>query len=565
MVPAIVTSRPFERLFMLAVAGLLVAACVGTVIAPLNTDTAWFLVAARRVLGGERLYVDLMETNPPLIVWLWMGPAWLGAFTRLSDQRVAGVVVAATIAGCSLLALSMLGRDTSRVWRIWLLASWLAALVGLCLWDVGQREQFAAMLTLPYACLAARRMTGERASHDGGRPSILLTGVLAGVGFALKPFFLGALVSIELVVFAVTGWRRTLTRVELWAVLAIHAIYAALIVVVTPEYLRDITPAVLATYGAYGNGVEWVLRSKRAWLPALLAVVALGSSWLAVRGAGPASDRNTGPANATATAVRRSGHPSGSRGLLGAMTMAAALTRVMSTATLGWLIGFVAQGKGWRYHLIQVMVFGTAALAAAAAQLWSLGPVLWRRSARTRVLVLVAGALLLLAAVPAGLAARRVVQAEWRAWWAAESSTERLAAVVSQLAPGDPIYVLSTSMAPAFPVVNLAGAQWPYRYHFLWPLPGLYAGPTGTPIPYRAPAEQGPLEREFFERVLGDLERVPPRLLIVDRQRDQQGMAYGRPFDFLRYFSASPRFVEVFSHYRRAGAVGAFDIYERVR
>src|SRR5204862_3807008 len=102
------------------------------------------------------------------------------------------------------------------------------------------------------------------------RLSVPLTGLLAGVGFALKPFFLGALIAIELTVCGAVGWRRTVTRLELQLVAAVHAIYALLLVAITPEYLRDMVPAVVATYGAYGNGVERVVEGKITWLPAVM-------------------------------------------------------------------------------------------------------------------------------------------------------------------------------------------------------------------------------------------------------------------------------------------------------
>jgi hypothetical protein len=44
---------------------------------PLNLDVAWYFVAARRWLDGARLYVDVLEVNPPLVIWLTSVPAWL--------------------------------------------------------------------------------------------------------------------------------------------------------------------------------------------------------------------------------------------------------------------------------------------------------------------------------------------------------------------------------------------------------------------------------------------------------------------------------------------------------
>src|SRR5262245_4805068 len=39
---------------------------------PVNGDAAWYLYMAGRVLDGARPYVDVVDTNPPLIVMLSM-------------------------------------------------------------------------------------------------------------------------------------------------------------------------------------------------------------------------------------------------------------------------------------------------------------------------------------------------------------------------------------------------------------------------------------------------------------------------------------------------------------
>jgi hypothetical protein len=39
---------------------------------PLNLDVSWLLVAGKRVLDGERLYVDIVEINPPMAVFAYL-------------------------------------------------------------------------------------------------------------------------------------------------------------------------------------------------------------------------------------------------------------------------------------------------------------------------------------------------------------------------------------------------------------------------------------------------------------------------------------------------------------
>src|SRR5690349_11187977 len=37
-----------------------------------NTDVSWLLTVAERVLDGQRLYIDVIETNPPAAVLLYL-------------------------------------------------------------------------------------------------------------------------------------------------------------------------------------------------------------------------------------------------------------------------------------------------------------------------------------------------------------------------------------------------------------------------------------------------------------------------------------------------------------
>jgi hypothetical protein len=137
-----------------------------------------------------------------------------------------------------------------------------------------------------------------------------------------------------------------------------------------------------------------------------------------------------------------------------------------------------------------------------------------------------------------------------------------MAELVSTVAIGEPIYALSTNVFPAFPVVNLGRAIWPYHYNCLWPLPALYAGEGVAAPAYRRASEQGAVERVFFDTVVDDVLKTPPRLLIVDRARFKQAMGR-QQFDFLEYFSGSPAFRTLLRRYRNLGYIGQWEIYKR--
>ena len=403
-----------------------------------------------------------------------------------------------------------------------LMFGFLVALVVPFVGQVGQREQLAALLVLPYTLVAANRADGR----DSPLWLRSLGGVLAGVGFAIKPFFLAAWIATEMAV----AWRRGAFRpgrAEVVIVAAIQMVYAVAIVWLTPEYLTRSVPLARATYWAYGVSPIVIFESGRFWTLAIIGVAAVAAAKWSNR-KGPASSYSL----------------------------------TFGAASLGWLAGYVLQQKGWYYHALPATAYGVTALVAGA---WECASAIdWRLSAGQ--LFRPQGLLLAIAALVAGPWA--VGEARTKGASAIDQFrypypgvVRKMVEIAEQKAIGEPIYLMSTAVWPAFPIVNLARAQWPYSYHFLWPLPALYAGPQAS-TPYRPLDQQGPLERQFFETVVNDLLRVPPRLLIVERGTSLPAMQ-GRPFDFVAYFSASAGFRSLFERYQRLGQVNQWEFYER--
>ena len=123
---------------------------------PLNQDVAAVLSFAERMVGGEQLYTDLIDVNPPLVFLLNLPPAWLASVTPLD--------------GVQALQLCLLAFSGAVGWMCWRLApprgvaeaAMLLALLPLVLllagYDFGQREQIMAAAALPYLFLAERQI-----------------------------------------------------------------------------------------------------------------------------------------------------------------------------------------------------------------------------------------------------------------------------------------------------------------------------------------------------------------------------------------------------------------------
>jgi hypothetical protein len=143
------------------------------------------------------------------------------------------------------------------------------------------------------------------------------------------------------------------------------------------------------------------------------------------------------------------------------------------------------------------------------------------------------------------------------------SRPQPLLDAVKARAAGQPIYFLSSSVGPAFPIVNLSGAEWPYHFHHFWPLPAFYYSDHRVEAAYRPPDAQSVEERRFFNTVVEDLIRTPPSLLIVDTSAFKQAFGF-TDFDYLKYFSQDRRFRELMHTYRLVTRIGYYDVYEPI-
>src|SRR5689334_18663878 len=211
---------------------------------PLKDDIAWLLYVARRWIAGRELYVDVIEVNPPLIIWISAIPLTLARSLSITPQVVAMPAFAA-IALASAWWSACLLRPIGGLFaaRIPVFAIIGGVLVLIPAADLGQREHLLVAAFLPYLILFARTLDGW--SH-GTRPAVgarVAAGVLAALGCALKPQYGLAFAALEVVALTrrVRPWRA-----EPLSAAATLIGYVALVAWVCPAYLRRAVPMALA-------------------------------------------------------------------------------------------------------------------------------------------------------------------------------------------------------------------------------------------------------------------------------------------------------------------------------
>ncbi len=487
------------RLALLAL-GLLAGLCVAwALLSPPNHDVAWTVYAGERVLRGDRLYVDVLEVNPPLIVWYAALAAALG---RLLPGL--GALHAYTLLTCLvvLAALAAARRTLPERDRTWLTAVLLPALILLPAFHFGQREQLVAAALLPYLAAVWARADGR----DVRRGDAILAGALAAFGLALKPFFL-------LVPLLLEAWLARRRGVRIWrrpeaaaAVVGLVA-YAVSVPLLTPAYL-GLAP-LLALYRGFVAPPLWLIARRPG---TLIALAGVGAAML----------------------------PGGSRELR-------PLRTVWALAIAGSLAAVFVQGKGFEYHFIPAIAFSLASLATALVALARVEAV-----RRVTVAAVVAAALALaLARLPAAVT-------QWRDMALAPFYMPQLAALLRALPPG-PVYALTADGHIAWPLVAYTGRAWSGAMPWQWPLWSLYGDARCwtpcRPFPYHA--APGEAERLVLDDAERALRRRPPVLLIVTTE-PPTGMA---GFDYLEYFSRRPAFARALRAYRRIGTLPGYDLY----
>ncbi len=397
----------------LALMALLGLALVPLLHDPLNRDVAWLLHMSERFVDGGRLYVDVVDNNPPLIVWLGVPAVLLARMTGMAVPS-AWLVLGIVVTGVSLAACNALLARIAAPARGFLVLAIAFAFISLPGRDFGERESIALILFMPYALAAAARLRDVKLSVL----SMALLGVAAGIGISLKPFFLLPFLAVEALVLLRLGARQSV-RPELIAALACMALYVLSIPVLAPEYLETVRVAA-ATYS--GVRAPWLILFLRPGLLAVLAALVI----LAVR--------------------RRSIEP---------------FESVTSVAMLGFLVGAFVQGKGWEYHYIPAIALALLVCAWRIAATHG-------RWAGTATLAAALG-LLLWPALDArdSLAGAAAAESEYNAYMAAH---------VRQTGPEPTVVVLGNWLVNAFPMVSVSGAEWGMRYNGLWFLPGLADG-----------------------------------------------------------------------------------------
>ncbi len=525
------TTQAWARALLLA---LPFAWAIAYFFPPLNHDVGALLQFSQRMLHGERLYVDLIDINPPMIFLLDVIPVGLAQLTRLPLAASEVVFVLALIVISLTACIALLNRlGEGRRPLDTILWPALIAFVMLVypMHTFAQREHLLLVFTLPYALVAAARADAQALP----RGAAIATALFALPGIALKPHFALVPLALELMVLARVGWRAWARNPQPWLILAGLIAYLGAVALWLPEYFTVIVPLVAQCYDQL-NVATLLDLTTRDQVPALIL-----------------------PLVPIAVIAWR--------------LPAARLSRAMVALVLAATAAGLLQGKGWDYHFFAaraalVLAFGAVIadgcthLLAAYAAFMRAGPLAdtLRRAAPVATAATVVAMMFAFTGVlnPPFKGPRNFVN----------TAASRLLPTVAANATGQPVLWLTTSIYPQFPVLNYTDSRLAMPFMSLWVLPAVYGPadlrttPAGNHLAYHAPDAMGRPEAMVWHGVVDGLTQSHPALVLVE-QASREGGFRGLPFDYLDYFLRDPAFAAEWSHYALLTKIDNISIYRR--
>jgi hypothetical protein len=245
--------------YALASFGLTIAVLAAIFVAyiyrvPANDDVSVLLTIASRVWGGEVLYKDILEVNPPVSVWLYMPNM---ALEKLMGIRSENSLVF-TMALLSL-TLILFSGSILRIYANGFRKPAASLLVPFALFmtlcyaplEFGQREEFAVIFLLPWLALFSAR-DGRGDFSAGDWTTRILAGLFGGFAMIVKPPYYALPLAVPIIAAVIRRRKIGIAfTTENLVAAAIVLLYLSYLVFINRNYIENVLPLTVNAYAKY--------------------------------------------------------------------------------------------------------------------------------------------------------------------------------------------------------------------------------------------------------------------------------------------------------------------------
>lgn len=476
----------------------------------LNWDVSWLLEASRRLLSGGSYSQNFMETNPPLILFLYAIPiyltSWMG--NLVSNFLIFIYIISFLSLGLSYFLLKrLMATDDSNL--ILFFGGLVFCELVLPSYEFGQREHLMLLLIMPYVLLISSVNTLQFPLYFR-----FAVGLMAGIGFSIKPHFLIPLILI-------LSWQlcknRSLLKgftIENGCLLGVMLLYLVSCFIITPDYFNFILPIVFKFYLSYKESMFGLLTHEWSivfYITMLLGIIQLNQKYVPYRN----------------------------------------LYQLLMLTNFGFFLVFIIGGHFFYYHFIVV--------AAISILLLMFNIQLISQRIITKSIISIEYLNIPLVAVCLYLLLDIVVNCDlWILKRDAQGPTRPLIMAFQNINHG-PFVVFSNYVAPYSSLLIYTQLHSSARLHQFWLLPGIAKLEHDGQLSL---AEEG--KNLLRQVVVQDLLLDPPYIIVVD-ETDPQIIIDGRALNYLHFFLQDLKFKKIWHNYhlekRVTSAFGNYAIY----
>jgi hypothetical protein len=162
----------------------------------LNCDTGCFVDEARYILEGKTPYLEIVDYNFPLIMYLHVIPEFVARYCGIGEGLAFFVFVSLLVLYSVFVSARLLyrfdGISRSLVRMVQMIIG-IVSMQTFFIGSFGEREQLFILLFLPYVFVRVLRHEGKAVKAG----SAFFIGIVAGIGVLIKPHFAAIIVGME--------------------------------------------------------------------------------------------------------------------------------------------------------------------------------------------------------------------------------------------------------------------------------------------------------------------------------------------------------------------------------
>lgn len=477
----------------------------------LNSDVASLLFDTKLFLNGGTYINDFFETNPPMIFIIYSPAVIAASLFSINAESLINLYIIFlglfSLMCCSSLVKQAIHDDYRLRYAFIFALAFVFFLLPVR--DFGQREHVLVFFMMPYLLSVILRAQNKPISFLFS----CLIGFLAGIVFALKPYFLPALILFEIYLMYIKRNLFAWLRIESLVCGSTLIAYLVYVYLLHPSYFEIMLP-LLSHFYFPSIKQSWLIILTKPTVVFCLLTIAYYFGF-----------------------YKKSYYQ--------------AFTQVLLLGLLGMILAFVLPRAAWGYHVYPAVALSSLLITFFIFQGFSKQIHAGLLLKREAVFLVMAGFVFPLYLFFMG--------AQMELSLKRNSAYSYLVETLKQL-PEQSVYCFSShTTGYCFPMASVVNKQFAGRPPFFWWIRGLYNKEHAGQLTGKLLDEKELL----IQSIADDLNNHRPGLIIMNEVDEKYSVAKG--FTYAGYFSQNESFREAWKHYRFLTKVDTFVIYQRIR